>query len=601
MLGSPEITAWQGIRRLIFAMTILLPWSPAFVHSQESAQAETPKTDQRPFLGAFLRDVDDPASQELGVTAMQGAVVTRTTTRSPAKEFGLLPGDVIVSFDGEAVNNATDFFRQFRKCSVDSVVVFEVDRKGVRKQIEVKLRAVGEAPSTAPPSPEKPEEKPATPTETGELRLDYRNPEGLFQVKLPAGWSVSYGVRGRLKDREFDTLADPEQKHLISCRRKSVFAPDTMKSLEEFGEKNRLAASLLKDVDLTGYSDNGVPWMRVMYVQPESGLLVCHLATVVKSRRIEFMLVSDEVPSPLKFPSVIAQFIQSIEFARSASPVGTSPPPHRSGENPATNQSLVIPQAKHVAHHPMGKRRLIGVSVESAGRPAAWALGIESRTGAVVTRVFPSTPAARAGLLAGDLVVQFGKHSIENLEDMEAATFTSPLGSIQPVTFMRGQQRLKVDVAISPADPSRPPFNLYVHSTDQFRFEFFPDWQKQPNARREVGTERVYDVIESSNGNYLLHVFHDSQAASDQIKALKDFVEQTAPFFLEGRIGRVNFGNVPAVFTSGVVGRERLFTLYRLAFVIRQRRFEVNCFTPPTNDPAHLPHVIEVVLRTLEE
>ena len=597
MLRTPEITAWQGIRRLIFAMAILLPGSPAFVYSQDSAQANTEKTDPRPFLGAFLRDVDDPASQELGVTATQGAVVTRTTARSPAMEFGLLPGDVIVSFDGGAVNSATDFFRRFRKCSVDAVVVFEVDRKGVRKQIQVKLRALGEAPSITPPSPEKPEEKPSTPAETGESRLGYRNPEGLFQVKLPAGWSVSYGVRGKLKDREFDTLADSEQKYLVSCWRKSVFATDALKSLEEFGEKNRLAASLLKDVDLTGYSDNGVPWMRVMYVQPESGLLVCHLATVVKSRRIEFTLVSEEVPSPLKFPGVIEQFIQSIEFTKSDIP--RKPSSETGVGQPWNKKSYIIPQPKTVSRQLDGKRRLIGVSTESAGRPAALALGIESPSGSVITKVFPDSPAARAGLRAGDLVVQFGEHAIENLEDMEAATLTAPVNSLQPVTFVRGMDLLKVDIQISPGDLSRPLLKQYVSRNGLYRFELFPDWKKDPRPRLEEVSGRVFDFIESTNGNILLHLFHDSQAATDPEKALQDYVAQTAPLFLQGKIGRVNFGEIPAVFTSGVIGRERLFTMYRLAFVMKQQRFEVYCFTPPTNDPAKLPHVIEAIMSTL--
>jgi hypothetical protein len=40
-------------------------------------------------------------------------------------------------------------------------------------------------------------------------------------------------------------------------------------------------------------------------------------------------------------------------------------------------------------------------------------------------------------------------------------------------------------------------------------------------------------------------------------------------FFTASPVGAL-FGDIPAVFASGVVGRERLFTLYRLAFVWTQ-------------------------------
>jgi hypothetical protein len=62
--------------------------------------------------------------------------------------------------------------------------------------------------------------------------------------------------------------------------------------------------------------------------------------------------------------------------------------------------------------------------------------------------VKPGSPAAKAGLKAGDVLVQFGDKSIKNLYDFTDALRRSKVGDVVPVTVLRDGKELKVDVKL---------------------------------------------------------------------------------------------------------------------------------------------------------
>jgi hypothetical protein len=62
--------------------------------------------------------------------------------------------------------------------------------------------------------------------------------------------------------------------------------------------------------------------------------------------------------------------------------------------------------------------------------------------------VKPGSPAAKAGLKAGDVLVQFGSKPIKNLYDFTDALRSSKVGDVVPVTVLRDGKELKVDVKL---------------------------------------------------------------------------------------------------------------------------------------------------------
>ena len=108
---------------------------------------------ERGWLGVSIQPVDEALAAGLGYDGNSGAVVASVVPDSPADEAGLLPGDVIVSFDGESIDHIKDLTRGVASVSPDSEIALEVWRDGERKTLDV---AVGTSPSEAPQVARKP-------------------------------------------------------------------------------------------------------------------------------------------------------------------------------------------------------------------------------------------------------------------------------------------------------------------------------------------------------------------------------------------------------------------------------------------------------------
>ena len=72
----------------------------------------------------------------------------------------------------------------------------------------------------------------------------------------------------------------------------------------------------------------------------------------------------------------------------------------------------------------------------------------QTENGVRFSDVKPGSPAAKAGLKAGDVLVQFGDKSIKNLYDFTDALRRSKVGDVVPVTVLRDGKELKADVKL---------------------------------------------------------------------------------------------------------------------------------------------------------
>lgn len=72
----------------------------------------------------------------------------------------------------------------------------------------------------------------------------------------------------------------------------------------------------------------------------------------------------------------------------------------------------------------------------------------QTENGVKFSDVKPASPAAKAGLRAGDVLIQFGDKPIKNLYDFTDALRRSKVGDVVPVTVLRDGKELKVDVKL---------------------------------------------------------------------------------------------------------------------------------------------------------
>ena len=102
-------------------------------------------------------------------------------------------------------------------------------------------------------------------------------------------------------------------------------------------------------------------------------------------------------------------------------------------------------------------RGRIGVQIGPVDKEVAESIGLGSATGALVSAVEPDSPAAKAGLQAGDVIVQFNGTKIDKVSDLPRLVGNTKPGSKASLTiFRRGkQQQLAITVADVPTDESQ--------------------------------------------------------------------------------------------------------------------------------------------------
>jgi serine protease Do len=86
-----------------------------------------------------IQQIDDEIAAGLGLESPNGALVASVVDESPAEKAGLQPGDVIVGFENEEIEDIKDLTRRVAAVAPDSEIELEVWRDGDTVKIDVDL------------------------------------------------------------------------------------------------------------------------------------------------------------------------------------------------------------------------------------------------------------------------------------------------------------------------------------------------------------------------------------------------------------------------------------------------------------------------------
>ena len=119
---------------------------------------------RRGWLGVRIQDVTEDVAEAMGLEGTAGALITDVPD-GPAKDAGLLSGDVILKFDGADVADTRGLVRQVGNTEVGKAVRVVVNREGQTETIMVTLGRREDAESSSVPTgPTEPEEEAAPET-----------------------------------------------------------------------------------------------------------------------------------------------------------------------------------------------------------------------------------------------------------------------------------------------------------------------------------------------------------------------------------------------------------------------------------------------------
>jgi Do/DeqQ family serine protease len=101
---------------------------------------------RRPWLGAKLQAVTPEIADGLGLKRPAGALVASITAKSPAARAGLKTGDLIVSIDGQPVDDPNAFDYRFATKAIGGQAQLGVMRTGQETKVAIALQTAPESP-----------------------------------------------------------------------------------------------------------------------------------------------------------------------------------------------------------------------------------------------------------------------------------------------------------------------------------------------------------------------------------------------------------------------------------------------------------------------
>jgi serine protease Do len=99
-------------------------------------------------------------------------------------------------------------------------------------------------------------------------------------------------------------------------------------------------------------------------------------------------------------------------------------------------------------------RAYLGVTIQPVTQPLAEQFKVQVHHGVLVTEVRPDSPAAKAGLKAGDIVLRFAGHAVSSPRELQGLVERSKIGGSQPLVLLRDGKEMTLSVACRelPAD-----------------------------------------------------------------------------------------------------------------------------------------------------
>jgi serine protease Do len=100
-------------------------------------------------LGVTVQDVNAALADSFGLDRARGALVSSVDEKGPAEKAGLLPGDIILKFDGSPVERSADLPMLVADAAPGKDTVVEIWRKGAAKTVHVATADGGKAERVA--------------------------------------------------------------------------------------------------------------------------------------------------------------------------------------------------------------------------------------------------------------------------------------------------------------------------------------------------------------------------------------------------------------------------------------------------------------------
>lgn len=135
----------------------------------------------------------------------------------------------------------------------------------------------------------------------------------------------------------------------------------------------------------------------------------------------------------------------------------------KSGGSMGLSFSIPIDIAMNVAEQLMGSgkvsRGFLGVQVQEVTSDLAKSFGLKAPTGALVGQTYPDTPADRAGIVAGDIILEFNGQTVAKSSSLPPLVGVTKVNTPVKVKLLRQGKEVVVKVNLSELDVGEQALN----------------------------------------------------------------------------------------------------------------------------------------------
>ena len=124
----------------------------------------------------------------------------------------------------------------------------------------------------------------------------------------------------------------------------------------------------------------------------------------------------------------------------------------KSGGYQGIGFAIPINLAKHVMNMIIEKgeviRGYLGVYIQSIDADLARKFGLEKPVGVLISKVFKDSPAEKAGLKVGDLILRYGGKEVESPSHLQTMVISTEPGTKVKLEIVRGKKHRTIEVKI---------------------------------------------------------------------------------------------------------------------------------------------------------
>lgn len=149
------------------------------------------------------------------------------------------------------------------------------------------------------------------------------------------------------------------------------------------------------------------------------------------------------------------------------------------------------------------KRGWIGIKMQPNSIEMAKSLGLQQKDGVIISSVSENSSAAKGGIQAGDIILSFDGHTIDNTKNLSRMVAETEIGKISEFELWRNNQRIIIKITIEEM-PAELPTIKNVMPIDNESIDNFQDNKQENEAWMDDFGLQVENINAENRNRYSL-------------------------------------------------------------------------------------------------